>query len=426
MNEIINTVPSEIHYVISRFYRKKLCLSKEILDFSGERKNKTYVFVVDISGSMGDLAAKMKGNETDGYDRITLVRTSLITAVNFMKPGDRIIIICFENCAFVIFNDIFIDNPDSDFKNRAIIEIEKIKAIGGTYLFNGIITAFVEINKCNISFADVAMVVLTDGQTPEDTYLELNNFLSKESNSLFKEIQITSFGYSSCAESEKLSKISKMYGFIPDSSMVACYFCNFLANMAGEKSWNYKFSIKEIDDNVINEIENVVDLSPDLQFEIARYETYLFLMEMCFYGKFKRVSEEMRDKMRNFLNYLKTSYVSTILLTNIIKDFESINGEGGQITIALSNNELFSEWGLSYFYSLASALRERICHNFKDFSVSGFITPLIKELQDEAYEIYSEIPAPPPVQSVLDALKKQTEMMARVNNIYYAFIMCMI
>ena len=417
----------ETHHVISRFCGKKLCVSKETQIFSEIRQIKTYVFVVDISGSMGEPAAKIKGNETDGYDRITLVKTSLTMAVNFMEPGDRIIIVCFDDRASVIFNDIFIDEPEYNFKNRAISIIENIKYYGGTYLFGGIREAFIEIEKNNIKPADVAMIVLTDGQTREDTAFELNNFLSIGSNLHLKEIKITSFGYSSGAESEKLSKFSKMYGFIPDSSMVACYFCNFLANIVGEKSWEYKYIVTEIENNIeknINKIENIEELSPELQFEIARYETYIFLMEMCFLGKTKRVSEEMREKMRNFLNYLKTAFVPTILLRNIIKDFEAVDGEGGQITIAISNNELFKEWGLSYFYSLASALRERICHNFKDFSVSGFITPFIKKLQDDVYEIYSEIPAPPPIKKVIDSLQRQTEMIARSNNIYYDPVQC--
>ena len=422
-----NTDIDTKHYVISRINKKKLCVSKEKQLFSETRQIKTYVFVVDISGSMGEPAAKIKGNETDGYDRITLVKTSLIMAVNFMKPGDRIIIICFDDSAFVIFNDIFIDVPESNFKNRAISIIKNINYNGGTYLYGGIRKAFTEIEKIDIKPEDVAMVVLTDGQTREDTAFELNNFLSNSDNFHLKEIKITSFGYSSGAESEKLSKFSKIYGFIPDSSMVACYFCNYLANIVGEKSWDYKYIVKEIEDDINeieNKIENIEELNPELQFEIARYETYIFLMEMCFLGKTKRVSEEMREKMRKFLNYLKTAFAQTILLRNIIKDFESEDGEGGQITIAISSNELFAEWGLSYFYSLASALRERICHNFKDFSVSGFITPFIKKLQDEAYEIYSEIPAPQPIQRVIEKLQRETEMIARSKNIYSAPVQC--
>jgi len=225
--------------------------------------------------------------------------------------------------------------------------------------------------------------------------------MSKPENKCIKNVKITTFGYSGDAKSKKLVDLGYYYNFIPDSSMVGTAFCSWLANVYGSDSYEYKYEISPINTTAMSSFSsnNAMDwseLSPDDQYEIVRYQTYEVLMSVCL--EFDRcVTESMSNKVDNFLKFLKTDVKSSIMLTELIKDFESINPEEEQIKKALSRNDWYKEWGYSYLLSLATAHKTRVCHNFKDKGVQMYSTDYIKELQDEVYDIYSRMPAPPPV-----------------------------
>jgi hypothetical protein len=234
----------------------------------------------------------------------------------------------------------------------------------------------------------------------------------KESDNL-KSIKLTTVGFSYDINSKSLFDMAEYtnscFNFIPDASMVGTSFCNYLANILCPD-----ISIPNITklDNYNNTLDNFDSLSFEQQYELIRYHCYETLKETCIKsGNMRRLGTDVTLQLEQFKKWI-LSLPKSNLLSNMIKDFISIDDSQEQITKAIQRTDWFNKWGYHYLLSLSLAHFTRMCHNFKDQGVQLYGNSVFKDLQDQVYQVFSSIQPPKPS---LNAQVVRSSMSAYVN-----------
>ena len=92
---------------------------------------------------------------------------------------------------------------------------------------------------------------------------------------------------------------------------------------------------------------------------------------------------------------------------NLVNTFESQVREALNMTAEGSHNDWFTKWGKDYLLSLACALENEVCNNFKDKAVSNFGGILFNLIRDEMDTIF-ETP-----ESLLDTIRELPQEVKR-------------
>lgn len=361
--------------------------------WTDHRVSTTLVAVLDTSGSMGESCSLADELEQDGFSRLNLVQHSMNTVISMLDPGDELVVIQFNSTSQYLFNETINQHN----KIRATSIINSLTPGGGTTVWNGLRLAYDAV--ANSKNNNIHIMLLTDGQSNDDPYSELKRYMERSGNEKNKNVKLTTFGFSCDINSKSLFDIAEYthagFNFIPDASMVGTSFCNYLANILAPDL--FITSVEEIKSS--NDIKTFCDLNSDIQYELLRYHCYDILKNVCIKAtNYKYLKDDIINIVTSFKEFIDQVYIhnNSPLIENMLKDFDSDEENQKQITKAISNEEWFRKWGYHYLLSLSSAHLTRQCHNFRDVGVQLYVTPLIQELQDKVYDIFSKTPAPKP------------------------------
>lgn len=376
-------------------------------NYNDTRYSTTLIAVLDTSGSMGDSCSIGVGAEDDGFTRLNLLQHSMNTVIEMLEPGDELILIQFNSTSECIFNETI----NQLNKPRAKSIIDSLVPRGGTYIWNGLRQAYESSFKATNT--NVHIMLLTDGQASDTPYDELKRYLSVsrplEQIEKLKNIKLTTFGFSYDINSKILFDMGEYTGggfsFIPDASMVGTTFCNYLANILSPDL--FVSQIKQIDTSSLTNYEQIVPfetIDDNIKYELIRYHTYLELKNICDKASSGRIIDYgAKAQLEQFGLWIKnliqinnhpSNYLN--LLTNLLKDWESVNENEAQITKAISRADWFKKWGYHYLLSLSLAHMTRQAHNFKDQGVQLYGSNMFNQLKDCAYQIFSTIQPPRP------------------------------
>ena len=190
------------------------------------------ILVIDRSGSMSlPVEAKDEnGNKLEnGMSVQDIVNHSAKTIVKTLDKNSRICIIIFDNNIEVLY-DL---NYTNDLNKASIIDkIDNIKPRGQTNLWGAILEGINILNNRDDKTRNGAIFALTDGApniSPARGEIET---LKRLKNTLNFTSPIYTFGFGYSLKKDLLFDISKYgngaNGHIPDGSMIATVFCNFL------------------------------------------------------------------------------------------------------------------------------------------------------------------------------------------------------
>eukprot|EP01116_Phalansterium_solitarium_P020109 TRINITY_DN5833_c0_g2_i1.p1 TRINITY_DN5833_c0_g2~~TRINITY_DN5833_c0_g2_i1.p1 ORF type:complete len:590 (+),score=147.89 TRINITY_DN5833_c0_g2_i1:196-1965(+) len=199
----------------------------------GARQPCTLVCVVDISGSMGNLAALPEANavESNDFTRLDLVVHSIKTMVSVLGPQDQLALVTFSNDAAVVQQLVAMTDAN---KARVTQLLDRLAPDDCTNLWAGLRQGLEIARSPAAANSNVATVLFTDGlpnrNPPRGILAELRAYLGKNRPAC----TIHTFGYGYELDSGLLNEIARdgngVYGYIPDSTMVGTTFVNMVSN----------------------------------------------------------------------------------------------------------------------------------------------------------------------------------------------------
>ena len=190
--------------------------------------------VVDVSGSMGELARVKDRTGTEVNDGLTLldvVKHALRTIAHGLGPNDRMCVVAYSTIARVVVELVTMDEGN---RQSALAGIEGLRAGGQTNIADGLREGL-DVLRAHKPHGITAILLLTDGQpnvlppsghvTMLQRYAEKHQFV----------VPIHTFGFGYKAESGLLVEIAEhtkgLYAFIPDATLVGTVFISTLAGL---------------------------------------------------------------------------------------------------------------------------------------------------------------------------------------------------
>lgn len=142
-------------------------------NISKKKQPLNIALAIDCSSSMSELAERKNFSDNNSYDvRFILSQNSAKTKMEYAKKAsiqailslndeDRVSIIAFDDCAYIISESILVKNN----KNHLIEKIQSIQPKGSTDLHNGWVQAGKQVAHYLDSNLLNRILILTDGQT---------------------------------------------------------------------------------------------------------------------------------------------------------------------------------------------------------------------------------------------------------------------
>jgi hypothetical protein len=190
--------------------------------------------VVDVSGSMGELARVKDRTGTEVNDGLTLldvVKHALRTIAHGLGPNDRMCVVAYSTIARVVVELVTMDEGN---KQSALAGIEGLRAGGQTNIADGLREGL-DVLRAHKPHGITAILLLTDGQPnvvpPSGHVMMLQRYAEKHQFV----VPIHTFGFGYKAESGLLVEIAEhtkgLYAFIPDATLVGTVFISTLAGL---------------------------------------------------------------------------------------------------------------------------------------------------------------------------------------------------
>lgn len=418
------------------------------------RKPSVFVFVIDVSGSMGTEASTSNGRESDGFTRLDLVKHSVRTVIEVLNDSDSICLITFSDDAKVVLD---ITKTNEFGKAKAIQVLENIQVRGMTNIWDGLRVALLNVEKVTDPNVNISIMLLTDGEPNQNPPRGIVPTLKSaiETRKINQSFTINTFGYGYALDSKLLVDISECgsgsYGYIPDSSMVGTIFVNYLSNVLATCLSNSTLHFICDDPNVtvvtngINVGSILYDQPRELIYQIEGLtrpteitinllvankviSTQHVLIEPDKYNldssclptmvRYKIMStintimntSNSSHNLRGIEQDLKTLYAEVSVIGDVfmsdadankirgfMQDYKSsVENIGGQISEAFSRTDWFNKWGKHFMRSIMNAYYYQQCNNFKDPGVQLFAGNLFNEIRSEADDAFCMLAPPKP------------------------------
>lgn len=416
-------------------------------DVNTIRQPTAFVFVLDVSGSMGQAATLKNAGEQSNLSVLDLVKHAVKTVINVLKDTDMISIITFSTYAKSVMKLTSMTDTNKD---KAIKLIDAIDVDGQTNIWDGLRLALEEISNIKDMDINTNIVLLTDGEPNVNPPRGIVDTLSSklESTQYTVPFTISTFGFGNGLDSQLLNSISYCgsgtYGYIPDASMVGTIFVSWVANALSTYIQSSKVRITfenrtPIEQNIGSLLfdqtrDLIFDVTPHSKLQIdylingqvlTTAQVVINNLTPTYDGFSHVVRYEIIETVNNVLENNSSSRTVEQLF-NVIKTLDSIDmpvdektkiksylydyyptadlkkmHKGGQINEALQSN-YYRTWGAHYLRSLMNAYSYQQCNNFKDPGVQLFGGNLFKTIRNQADEIFCKMPAPVPKRSVYD------------------------
>ncbi|KAL0223828.1 hypothetical protein P9112_003218 [Eukaryota sp. TZLM1-RC] len=393
----------------------------------------TFVFVCDISGSMGSLASipDPESGEIDGFTRLDLVRHTLHTAVEVMNEQDSVALVSFHTNADVVvpFTNIS-DGTKADIKTK----IDQLRPRGSTNIWLGLKKGYdicIEAHRQSPN-SQICLLLLSDGaetcSPPSGLFNTVSKMVSKTPN--IATLSCIGFGYD--LDIQHLLRIANhcngIYGFIPDASMVGTVFINYLCNALATHIWGCNVVLIIYDSNAESEVR-LEQSVPFLQGGIAKNVAFKLPSDSSHILNISVIDPRTEATLLN-VDDPETNDAAAVQKHRIslVECLESLHNDPSrnpevvnQVAQSLKNSpeaddplvqgfigdlegevvkaveqDNFERWGQYYLPALAGAHRLQYCANFRDPGVQLYASPLFNEIKSVADEIFCNLEPPEP------------------------------
>ena len=394
--------------------------------------------VLDISGSMGSPAADTTRNTTDAasFSRADLVRHSVATEIELLRPQDSLALVLFDNNAVVVL-------PPTQMTNHGRLAakacLPQIAPRGGTNIWVGLQRALVLAEQAAAAnpLTNIAIILQTDGESdptynpPRGIPDTFRTWLDSHPAAARTTVHTVGYGFGRALDTPLLRRLSQIgrgtVNYIPDGSMVGTVFIHLMANLMAVAYRDLTLQIPDLGltvpigflqagqtrrillDTSVSTDASVyltdpsgvlAQATPTADTTDPETEARTFLIQAL--EDALTAAEDTPPLLATFMGAaaaLRTDYGLTEthpLLTDLLH----IDPAKGQIAKAFSDADNFVRWGRHYIPCVISSYRNEWAINFKDTaSTALFGTPTTRALIDRGDTIFTAIP--PPISSVV-------------------------
>lgn len=399
-----------------------------------------FIDVLDISGSMGNPSVDTSTNTSDAarFSRADLVRHSVATQIELLRPQDKLALVLFDNNAEVALPPTQMTAVG---RTAAKSCLPQITARGGTNIWTGLQRALTIAAAEDTSAMNVVIVLQTDGESdpsynpPRGIPATFRAWLDSHPG-VRVTLHTVGYGYGKALDMPLLRELSTIgngtVNYIADGSMVGTVFIHLLANLM---SCLYRDVVLQVPEAGIVErigflqsgqtrhvvlrglpaagaspftvclrtptailLETPVDpatatespatfalardrLLTTLRAELPKAETNTFLNATCL------------DSLCTYMDSLPADDHRLVYLSTDLRDPTDPNH--GQISRAFGSTSAFQKWGRHYIPWVISGHENEWAINFKDESSKHvYGTATTRALVDRGDGIFTTLPPP--------------------------------
>jgi Mg-chelatase subunit ChlD len=402
--------------------------------------------VLDNSGSMGCPASDNASREAASFSRSELVRHSVATQIELLRPQDRLAVVLFDHNSQVAL-------PPTQNRQAAKSILPQISPNGGTNIWGGLFRALQLAEEATATVTtpqNIVIILQTDGQSdptynpPRGIVPTLRAWLDAHP-AVRLTIHTVGYGMGRDLDTPLLRAIADATGgtsnYIPDGSMVGTVFIHMMANLMTCSRQGLTLQIPEMgvarpigflqtgqtrefvfaappSDTPFTVSLRDPTASPDAPLVSVTVPTTADLTETNpgFPNAVEAALLELRAALTaaerrpdpllpNPLTAL-TGRVTALATSNpdhrmmaLLTDLTDPDPSRGQIGKALASVDAFDRWGRHYIPTVLSSLENGWAINFKDaLSTEVFgDSPAIRDLVARGDAIFTALP--PPVRS---------------------------
>lgn len=429
-------------------------LNMGVQNSMSDLKPSTYVFCIDISGSMNSRCTYDDSDpEMSKFSRLDMIKHTLRTAVYCLRPIDKIAIIGFSDG---VSKCLDMTNMDTNGKKTALKQIDNLCAYGSTHLWAGLDASINIVDQIDDT-SNIHILLLTDGLPNVMQHSILNNLYNKLGDNLPKHT-IHTFGYGYELDSRLLLDISQrcggMFGHIPDQTMCNTIILNFLANTLITSINNTSITMNNlygcnnvttnyhqtnpntiitgaiqpeqkrhipilIETNDINNLQMEFNIDYYTNNTLYKYPHVIKgknsqIIEpniICYLEKLKSIikssqvhgqtksNKQVLNELEKFYDMLANMNQNTKNkeIKNLLTNIQSPHTTEGQLCKAFSNDEWFKRWGVHYLLAHFRAHELQLRINFKDTALTNYGGKLFDDVLHEVEQIFFDIvPIPKP------------------------------
>ena len=370
------------------------------------------ILIVDTSGSMGEVADN-EAKESFGYTRLDLVKHTIRMISAVLGEDDTLAIITYSATARVA-----VTPTQMNAEGRAKIKrvLESIKPESQTNIAGGLRVAMHMANDVSMDNRNIVGVLLTDGLPNINPPRGIMPTLQR--TPMRNKWTLSTFGFGYNIDSALLYEIAEwgngLFGFIPDCSMVATIFINFLANVLSTASTNA----------MITYGATSFDTGPIMYGQSRDFVVACDEIPLCKLNDTAVVpmavpeNVEFADGRHQYITAIKRAILDAKALQNaeavatlkatasalasnpspqskeFVKDILNPDPHG-QVGMA-PQKAYFDRWGQHYLRSYLRAQVLEQCMNFKDPGLQIYGSDLFRELQSLGDKAFDDLPPPIP------------------------------
>lgn len=403
-----------------------------------------FIDALDISGSMGNPSVDTSTNTSDAarFSRADLVRHSVATQIELLRPKDKLALVLFDNNAEVAL-------PPTEMtaigRTAAKSCLPQITPRGGTNIWTGLQRALSIAESVDSSAMNVVIVLQTDGESdpsynpPRGIAATFRAWLDSHPG-VRVTLHTVGYGYGKALDMPLLRELSMIgngtVNYIADGSMVGTVFIHLLANLMSCLHRDVILQVPEagvaerigflqsgqtrhvvlrglpaaapftvclrtpagpllevpVDPATVTESPATFALARDrllttLRAELPKAETNTFLNPSCL------------DALCGYLDGLAAGSGTSAAdnrLPHLRTDLrDSTDPNRGQISRAFGSTSTFQKWGRHYIPWVISGHENEWAINFKDESSKHvYGTATTRALVDRGDGIFTTLPPP--------------------------------
>jgi hypothetical protein len=373
---------------------------------TGARQPAVVFIILDNSGSMATAACNI--TETGGklFTRMDLCKHTIRAIAGMLAPTDLMSIITFSDCAKMVVKPTLMTD---DAKLQVERVLANIHPDASTNMWAGLELANKHANLPEFKNCNIFGALLTDGTSNIDPPRGILESYKR----LEKSMILSTFGFGYDLDSRILSDLAKegngSFGFIPDYSMVATVFINWVATYLSTSSLNNKINIKYVDgstsvinigsiqfgqsrDKILKIDKPIIEVDINGNGLMPVIVDAIDELDLCRDDIIEAITGciESNGTVQIFeIIYNKYKTSTNLQVQELIRDIKPSGDDEGQISMA---PKYYHKWGKHYMRAYLLAQVKQQCMNFKDPGLQIYGGAMFKELQTLGEDIFCKLP----------------------------------
>ena len=431
--------PSPIEATISRIGDDKFHVRLTVPDVAEATMPTLFIDVLDVSGSMGNSSVDttQATSEAAAFSRSDLVRHSVATQIELLRPQDELALVLFDNSV-----TIALDPTPMNTAGKAVAKacLPQITPRGGTNIWLGLQRALqIADRACGADpRRNVVIILQTDGESdpsynPPRGIVDTFKSWRDAHPAARMTVHTVGYGFGAALDMPLLRSIAEVgngtVNYIPDGSMVGTVFIHLMSNLMSAIYKDLRLIVPEF--GVIEEIgflqggqprdiviripepepiftigigalvkTVIVGDLPAAEFEAEAMCVYLETISRLRSALEAAEAEDVagaRELLTDFIAQIDAAEVRDHPLVHALRtDLDDPATHKGQICKAFNTTSAFQRWGRHYVPCVISQLERQWPTNFKDEVSKLLGGATTRSLVTVGDTLFNELPPPQP------------------------------